>query len=57
MMRETMRNAEENARIVRALAAQGLVAEYDLLRAEVAVDNVRPSCSRPKTTAPWPSTT
>lgn len=42
MMRETLRNAEENARTVRALAAQGLVAEYDLLRAEVAVENTRP---------------
>lgn len=42
MMRETMTNAEENLRTVRVLTAQGLGSEYDQLRAEVGVANLRP---------------
>lgn len=46
MMRSNLANAEENLANVRLLAGQGLVSEYDLLRAEVAVDNLRPEIIR-----------
>lgn len=46
MMRENLQNAEDNLRTVRLLAGQGLVSEYDLLRAEVSVDNLRPEVIR-----------
>ena len=46
MMESNLRNAEDNLRNVRILAGQGLVSEYDLLRAEVAVDNLRPEIIR-----------
>jgi outer membrane protein len=39
---QTQKNSEENLRIVRLLAKQGLVSEYDQLRAEVTVENVKP---------------
>jgi len=42
MMRETMTNAEENLHNVKVLTAQGLSSEYDQLRAEVGVANLRP---------------
>ncbi len=42
MMRENLSNAEENLRSVQILAGQGLVSEYDQLRAEVGLENVRP---------------
>ena len=46
MMESNLKNAEDNLRNVRLLAGQGLVSEYDLLRAEVAVDNLRPEIIR-----------
>jgi len=39
---ETRDNTEENYRTVKLLADQGLVSEYDLLRAEVTLENVIP---------------
>lgn len=42
LMREILQNAEENLRNARVLAAQGLLSDYDQLRAEVAAANVRP---------------
>ncbi len=46
MMQANLKNAEENLGNVRLLAAQGLVSEYDLLRAEVALANLRPEIIR-----------
>ncbi len=43
MMRETLKNAEENLGNVQLLAKQGVVSEYDQLRATVGVENLRPS--------------
>jgi outer membrane protein len=42
MMRQNLRNAEDNHANVRLLSDQGLVSEYDLLRSSVRVDNLRP---------------
>ncbi|MDH3253111.1 MAG: TolC family protein [Ignavibacteria bacterium] len=42
MMRENLENASENLRNVQLLTAQGLVSEYDQLRAEVGLENIRP---------------
>jgi outer membrane protein len=42
MMHESLTNAEENLRNVRALTTGGLASEYDLLRAEVGLANLRP---------------
>jgi outer membrane protein TolC len=39
---ETEKNVNENLRTVRLLAGQGLVSEYDQLRAEVTLENVKP---------------
>ncbi len=39
---QTQTNVEENFRTVKLLAEQGLVSEYDLLRSEVTVENVKP---------------
>ncbi len=50
MMRANLVNAEENLRTVRLLSDQGLVSEYDLLRAEVSVDNLRPEVIRAENT-------
>lgn len=43
MMRANLKNAEENLQNVQLLSRQGLVSEYDLLRAQVGVENLRPS--------------
>ena len=43
LIQANLDNAEANLRNVRALARQGLVPEYDELRATVGVDNLRPS--------------
>jgi outer membrane protein len=43
MMYANLQNAEENLRNVRLLSSQGIVSEYDELRATVGVDNLRPS--------------
>lgn len=42
MMRSTIHNAEENLANVHLLRSQGVLSEYDELRAEVGVENVRP---------------
>jgi len=42
MMRENLRNSEENLRNARLLATQGIVSEYDELRATVGYENLRP---------------
>lgn len=39
---ENLAFSQDNYATVKALASQGLVAEYDLLRAEVTVENLRP---------------
>lgn len=46
LMRANLQNAEENLRNVQTLAGQGLVSEYDQLRAEVGVENLRPEVIR-----------
>ncbi len=43
LIQANLDNAEANLRNVRALARQGLVPEYDELRATVGVDNLRPA--------------
>ena len=42
LVQQTLTNAEENFRTARLLYEQGLVSEFDKLRAEVAVENIRP---------------
>lgn len=42
MMRANLRNAEENLRNAKILAAQGILSEYDELRAIVGYENLRP---------------
>lgn len=42
MMRGSLRNAEENLKNVQLMRTQGIVSEYDELRATVGVDNLRP---------------
>jgi outer membrane protein TolC len=39
---QTQANVEENFRTVKVLSEQGLVSEYDLLRSEVTLENVKP---------------
>ncbi|MBI4418258.1 MAG: TolC family protein [Ignavibacteriales bacterium] len=46
LMRANLQNAEENLRNVRTMTTQGLVSEYDQLRAEVGVENLRPEVIR-----------
>lgn len=43
MMQANLKNADENLQNVQLLSKQGLVSEYDLLRAQVGVENLRPS--------------
>lgn len=40
---ESFLNAQENLKNVKALYEQGLVSEFDLLQAEVAVENIKPN--------------
>ena len=42
MMRSSLRNAEDNLRNVQLLRKQGIIPEYDELRATVGVENLRP---------------
>jgi len=46
MLRSNLKNAEENLGNVTVLASQGLLSEYDKLRAEVGVANLRPEVIR-----------
>lgn len=43
MMRSTLKNSEENLKNVQLLRQQGLLSEYEELRASVGVENLRPS--------------
>lgn len=43
LMRSNLRNAEENLRTVEVMTRQGVVSEYDELRAQVGVENLRPA--------------
>lgn len=43
IMRESLANAEDNLKNVQAYNNQGLVSEFDLLRASVQVENLRPT--------------
>ena len=42
LVKQTLTNAEENFRTATVLYEQGLVSEFDKLRAEVSVENIRP---------------
>jgi len=42
MMQAGLKNAEDNLRTVESMNRQGLVSDYDLIRAQVQVDNVKP---------------
>lgn len=42
LMQASMQNAEDNLRNVEVMHEQGIVSEYDLIRARVQTDNVRP---------------
>ena len=42
MMQSSLKNAEGNLSNVRLMRSQGILSEYDELRAEVGVDNIRP---------------
>jgi len=42
ILRESLKNGDDNLKNVRAYNQQGMVAEFDLLRAEVQVENLRP---------------
>lgn len=42
IMKESLNNAEQNLKNVRAYQQQGIVSEFDLLRAEVQVENLKP---------------
>ncbi len=41
-MQMSLKNAEDNLKNVRRMHKQGLVSDYDLIRAEVQVENIRP---------------
>jgi outer membrane protein TolC len=43
LIRQSLANAEDNLKNVRLLRAQGLLSEYDELRATVGVENIRPA--------------
>jgi outer membrane protein len=45
-LEEGLRNAESNLANIRDLYSQGLVPEYDVIRAEVSVENLKPGISR-----------
>lgn len=42
LMKASLKNANDNLENVRRLQKQGLVSEYDLIRAEVQVENIKP---------------
>ena len=49
MMHSSLRNAENNLKNVLLMRQQGIVSEYDELRASIQVDNVRPSVIQSET--------
>ena len=42
LMNASLKNAEDNLRNVRVMREQGIVSEYDFIRAQVQTDNIRP---------------
>jgi outer membrane protein TolC len=51
LMQSTLQNAEDNLRNVKLLRNQGIVSEYDELRATVGVENLRPTVLQTETNA------
>ena len=51
LMRQGLANAEDNLKNVRLLRAQGLLSEYDEMRASVGVENIRPAVIQAETNA------
>lgn len=51
MMRSNLTNAEDNFKNVQLLRQQGILSEYDELRATVGVDNLRPAVIQAETNA------
>ncbi len=49
MMQSNLKNAEENFKNVQLLRSQGIVSEYDELRATVGMDNLRPAVIQSET--------
>jgi len=49
LIRQSLTNAEDNLKNVRLLRDQGLLSEYDELRATVGVENIRPSVIQAET--------
>jgi outer membrane protein TolC len=49
MMRSNLENAEENLKNVRLMREQGILSEFDELRASVGVDNIRPGVIQAET--------
>lgn len=49
LIRQSLTNAEDNLKNVRLLRNQGLLSEYDELRATVGVENIRPSVIQAET--------
>ena len=46
MMRASLKNAEDNLDNVELLNKQGIVSDYDLIRADVQVENIRPTVTQ-----------
>ena len=51
LMRSSLQDAEENLKNVQLMRAQGIVSEYDELRASVGVENLRPPVIQSETNA------
>jgi outer membrane protein TolC len=51
LMRSSLKNAEENLKNVQLMRKQGIVSEYDELRASVGVENLRPAVIQSETNA------
>lgn len=49
LMRSSLKNAEENLKNVQLMRSQGIISEYDELRATVGVDNLRPAVIQSET--------
>jgi len=43
LMLASQKNADDNLHVVQLMANQGIVSEYDLIRAQVGADNIRPT--------------
>ncbi len=51
LMRSSLKNAEDNLKNVRLMLKQGIISEYDELRASVGVENLRPMVIQSETNA------